>query len=389
MRVAFVVQRCGREVNGGAESLCLQVAQRMARYWHAEVLTTCALDYMTWQNHYQEGREEVDGAIVRRFRVDQPRDVESFNALSAELSSRQTTATIAEQELWMRAQGPMSSPLVSYLEQHRDNYDAFIFFGYLYATTYFGLPLVQNKAYLAPLAHDEWTIYFSMWDHFFSLPKAFVFNTAAELQFLHERFKQNALPGPVAGIGIEPPPTAPVDEFKARYKLDAPFLLYVGRIDESKGCGSLFEYFIRWKKEFGGDHKLVLLGTEVMAIPFHDDIIHLGFVGEEEKWAAMQTCDWLIMPSLHESLSMALLETWSAGRPALVNYRCSVLLRHCQESHGGLWYSTFEEWSTVLSTVDEETKRILGRQGQTYVQASYSWDRVEASYLETVESIAQ
>ena len=31
-KVAFVVQRCGVEVNGGAESLCLQMAQRLAGY---------------------------------------------------------------------------------------------------------------------------------------------------------------------------------------------------------------------------------------------------------------------------------------------------------------------------------------------------------------------
>ena len=50
MKVAFVVQRCGREVNGGAEKHCLQVATRMATQWQTEVLTTCALDYMTWDN---------------------------------------------------------------------------------------------------------------------------------------------------------------------------------------------------------------------------------------------------------------------------------------------------------------------------------------------------
>src|SRR5947209_4773232 len=87
-RVAFVVQRSGSEVNGGAETLCLQIAQRMAEHWSTEVLTTCALDYMTWDNFYPEGVEQLGSTRVRRFPVDQPRDVDAFNKLSAALHER-------------------------------------------------------------------------------------------------------------------------------------------------------------------------------------------------------------------------------------------------------------------------------------------------------------
>jgi glycosyltransferase involved in cell wall biosynthesis len=385
MKVAFVVQRCGVEVNGGAESLCLQIAQRMGAFWTTEILTTCALDYMTWENFYPEGSEPVGATTIRRFSVDQPRDVESFNRLSVELHPSRRQATLTEQENWMRAQGPVSTSLFEYLRANKESYDAFIFFGYLYATTYFGLPLVSDRAWLEPLAHDEWTIYFGMWDSFFSLPAGFIFNTSAERKFLQKRFPKNPLPGPVAGVGIKAPDKIDVQAFRARYRLTDPFLLYVGRIDESKGCGTMFEYFIRWKQEAGTTHKLVLLGKEVMPVPFHDDIIHLGFVSEEEKWAAMKGCDWLLMPSPHESLSMALLEAWSVGRPALVNAQCEVLAAHCQESHGGLWYRDFNEWKAALSITDSETRDIVGRQGEAYVKKCYSWDRIEDTYVRAID----
>src|SRR4051812_43919513 len=179
-RVAFVVQRCGLEVNGGAEFLCRQMAQRMSAHWQTEILTTCALDYMTWNNHYPAGTERLGSVAVHRFPVDRPRNVENFNRLSAELRSRQKDATLAEQENWVRVQGPLSDGLLDYLRDNKGSYDAFIFFGYLYATTYFGLPLVAEKAWLEPLAHDEWPIYFSFWDSFFRLPRGFIFNTNAE-----------------------------------------------------------------------------------------------------------------------------------------------------------------------------------------------------------------
>jgi glycosyltransferase involved in cell wall biosynthesis len=356
----------------------------MAQYWRTEILTTCALDYMTWENFYPPGAEQLGATTVRRFPVDQPRDVESFNRLSGELHSRQAEASLAEQEDWMRAQGPVSTALLDYLRAEKDRYDIFIFYGYLYATTYFGLRLVSEKAWLEPLAHDEWTMFFSMWDKFFSLPAGFIFNSEAEREFLRRRFPATVLPGPITGVGIEAPRSIDVEKFRSRYNLTLPYLLYVGRVDESKGCGALFQYFIRWKKESGDSRKLVLLGKEVMPVPFHDDIVHLGFVDDEQKWAALQGCDWLIMPSAHESLSMALLEAWAVGRPALVNGQCEVLVRHCQESHGGLWYNDFAEWSAALSTPDAKTKLILGRQGKAYVEERYSWARVEACYLEAI-----
>ncbi|MFN2507172.1 MAG: glycosyltransferase family 4 protein [Chthoniobacterales bacterium] len=384
-RVAFIVQRCGVEVNGGAEAHCLQIAQRMARHWDTEVLTTCALDYMTWENSYPAGLEEIGGTIVRRFPVDQPRDVTHFDELSARLRGRGVAATQSEQEEWMQAQGPISSGLLDYLGAHRGEYDAFIFFGYLYATTYFGLPLVQEKAFLAPLAHDEWTIYLSMWDSFFARPRALIFNTSFEKEFLRRRLPSLSLEGPVVAVGIEPPADFAPELFRARYGLDDPFLLYVGRIDESKGCRWLIENFVRARNAGRIQHKLVLAGTEVMPIPFHDDVIHLGFIDEAQKWSAMAACDWLVMPSPHESLSMVLLEAWGAGRPALVTGDAEVLVGQCRRANAGLWYRNSEEFEAILRTIDGSTKQRLGARGRQFVATHYSWERVVNNYADLFE----
>ena len=382
MRVAFIVQRCGSEVNGGAEAHCLQVAQRMSKHWETEVLTTRARDYMTWDDWYPPGPEQVGGTTIRRFPVDRPRDVEAFNRLSGELHARQAEATVAEQENWMRAQGPLSTELFDYLSASRDQYDAFIFFGYLYATTYFGLPRVREKSFLAPLAHDEWTIYFSMWEGLFSLPQRLIFNTTFERDFLRRRFPALDLNGPVVGVGIDPPHDLDAEGFRARYGLRDPFLLYVGRVDESKGCRWLIENFVRARDAGTIDTKLVLAGTEVMPIPFHDDVIHLGFVDEQQKWDAMAACDWLVMPSPHESLSMVLLEAWACGRPAIVTAQADVLVGQCCRANAGLWYRDWDDFAAILRTIDPAVKSALGEQGRRYVAERYSWDRVEEEYLQ-------
>ena len=380
-RIAFVVQRCGREVNGGAEQLCLKIAQRMIACWDVEILTTRALDYVTWADHYPAALETVDGVLIRRFPVAAIRDMTHFNQLSERLHPRRATALLAEQEAWMRAQGPWTPELFAYLEQQREACDAFIFFGYLYATTYFGLPLVRDKALLAPLAHDEWPIYLPMWDRLFSLPRGFIFNTPEERNFVRRRFPDLAPDGPVAGVAVDPPARYDGGRFRQRYSVDQPFLLYVGRIEPSKGCDELFKYFIQLRHREHQPRQLVLLGRAVMDIPRHPDIIPLGFVDEQTKWDALAACDLLVMPSPYESLSIVLLEAWTVGKPVLVNGHCEVLVGQCRRANGGLWYRNFSEFTLGLAALLQSSiSSMLGRQGGRFVKEHYSWPVIEQAY---------
>jgi glycosyltransferase involved in cell wall biosynthesis len=384
-KVAFVVQRCGLEVNGGAESLCLKIAERLSKFWDTEILTTCALDYVTWQDHYAPGLSEVLGVKLRRFRVSKKRNIDKFNRLSEKIHPHLHKVSPTEQEEWMLAQGPWSPDLVKYVEKHEHEYDAFIFFTYLYATTYFTLPLVAKKAYLAPLAHDEWPIYLSIWDEFFEKPRGFVFNTLEEQDFLKSRFPKASMEGPVAGIAVDLPKICDAEHFRQQYNINEPFLLYLGRVDPSKGCEELFSYFIKLRNWGSSFKKLVLLGESKMPIPKHPDIISLGFVDEQTKWNALAACDLLVMPSLYESLSIVLLEAWAVGKPVLVNGGCEVLVGQCRRAQGGLWYSSDDEFLIALGKMDEKVRHQLGLQGKEFVEANYTWKKIENQYLEMIE----
>jgi glycosyltransferase involved in cell wall biosynthesis len=385
-KVAFVVQRCGLEVNGGAETLCLKIAARMTKYWDVEIITTCALDYLTWKNYYPPGVTEVAGVRIQRFPVAQQREIDAFNRLSEVMYSHLHTVSLAEQEAWMQAQGPWSPELISYVKQHQNQYDAFIFFTYLYATTYFVLPLVADKAYLAPLAHNEWTIYLSMWDALFEKACNFIFNTPEERDFVKARFAKIGLDGAVAGIAVEPATIHDGHKFRQQNNIHGPFLLYVGRVDPSKGCQELFDYFIELRSHETSPRKLVLLGKPTMAIPNHPDIIALGFVDEQTKWNALAACDLLVMPSPYESLSIVLLEAWAVGKPVLVNGRCEVLVGQCKRSHGGLWYGNQTEFQVALNMMDETVRKQLGLQGKKFVESNYVWSKIEDAYLELIKS---
>ncbi len=379
-RIAFVVQRAGDEVNGGAEYLCLSVARAMSAVWDVEIITTCARDYLTWEDYYPAGVSQLDGVTIRRFSVDEHRSNKYFDGLSQKLLPHIADASLSEQEAWMRAQGPYSTALFSYIEESRDRFEIFFFFTYLYATTYFGMPLVADKAVLVPFAHDEWPIYMPFWDTFFRRPSGFVFSTPEEHGFLRRRFPGAPLNGPTIGVGVDGRDDVQGERFCRRYGINNPFVLYLGRIDPAKGCEQLISSFTRYKQLYQDTVILVLVGRAAMDIPTLPFLRAVGFVDEESKFDALAAAKVAIMPSALESLSIVLLEAWSVGRPVLVNAASDVLVGQTQRANGGLWYGDDAEFVAALRILLGDDGPRLGRYGRAFVEKNYRTARIISDY---------
>ena len=52
-KIAIINQRYGLEVNGGSELYSRQIAERLKAKYEVEVLTSCAVEYVKWQNYYK------------------------------------------------------------------------------------------------------------------------------------------------------------------------------------------------------------------------------------------------------------------------------------------------------------------------------------------------
>ena len=379
-RIAFVVQRAGLEVNGGAEAVCLSVARSLASVWDVDIITTTARDYTTWASTYPAGAEQFDGVTIRRFAVDAPREPAAFDRLSRTFRRRLRTAPMAEQEAWMKAQGPYSTALLHYIAEHRDDYELFFFYTYLYATTYFGLPLVAEKAWLVPFAHDEWMLGAALWDSFFTRPAGLVFSTPEERELVARRFPGAATAGPVIGSGVTMPDVTDPARFRRAYGITEPYVLYLGRIDPSKGIDELLAAFGAYKRDRNDDLSLVLVGRAETPIDERPSVRALGFVDERDKIDALAGAEVVIMPSRFESLSIAVLEAWSVGKPVLVTAKSRVLVAQARRAQGGLWYANAAEFAAALDILRGPAGRRLGACGYAFVKQAYDWPRIVAAY---------
>src|SRR5438874_2627915 len=145
MRLCFVVQRFGPEIAGGAESACRQFAIRMAKRGHdVHAATTCARDYTDWANVFPAGESDDNDVRVHRFAVDRRRDNDLFNAINPRVLAGDKPVPLHLQRTWMRMQGPFAPALPQWIEAQATDFDAVIFFTYLYWTTWAALPVAAR-----------------------------------------------------------------------------------------------------------------------------------------------------------------------------------------------------------------------------------------------------
>src|SRR5262249_40602785 len=158
---------------------------------------------------------------------------------------------------------------------------------------------------------------------------AILFSTPTEQAFVNQLFGTSSVVQDVVGVGSEPPHSTNGERFLSSHEAQLegrPFLLYAGRINERKGCRVLLNYIAR----FGDDlpeypFKLVLIGARDMDIPADPNVLHLGYLAEEDKFDAFDAAAVIVQPSQYESLSLVTLEAWHLGKPVLVNGDCNVL----------------------------------------------------------------
>lgn len=386
-KILFVVQRYGLEVNGGAELHCRQLAERLKDEYDVSVLTTCAIDYVTWKNEYKEGIEHINGVKVIRKKVDFERNQKKFNKISAKLNNEKDNINLGIE--WQEAQGPHSSELIKYLEDYKDDYDVIIFLTYLYYTTYFGLKVAPEKSILIPTAHDEPPIYYSIFNETFNLPKAILYSTTTERDFVNKRFKNDYIESDIVGLGVDINENAQDIDLEKTFDIKDDYVVYIGRIDESKGCKEMFEYFLEYKKIYNSNLKLVLAGKSAMEIPGNKDIVTLGFVSEDEKVNLIRKSKLLILPSKFESLSLSTLEAMYLKVPVLLNGKCEVLKQHAILSNGGLYYENKWEFIETLDYLIRNSKiaERMGENGRKYVDVNYKWDVIIEKLKKNIENL--
>lgn len=409
MNVAFVVQRYGAEVAGGAEGLCRDTARALVRAGErVTVFTTTARDYLAWDPFYPEGVTDDDGVEVRRYAVDPPDPQRSADLVRHLGLSPGDPALEAE---WAMAQGPVSRDMLSALsglgDSHQSrsaresSYDAVACWTYLYATSQLAMPLVRDRAVLVPLAHEEPMLRFTLTRGVIRMAKALAFMTSEERRLVVDTAEVHDTPGVVVGAGLDPSPDGDADRARRRWALPPRFALYLGRVDAAKGVDALIrahrDYVEAAIREAGADGRtappgtlgLVLAGREAPGMDIPPWVTTTGFITDEERADLLAAAEVVVLPSPYESLSLVALEAWRARRPTLGYARAQVVAGQTARSGGGLLYTGPETYARQLARLaaNPDERHAMGGSGRAFA-AGVTWDACVARWHQVLEAAA-
>lgn len=385
-RLAIVVQRCHPQALGGSEALAWHYAQLLSAHYEVEILTSCALDYVSWDNALPAGEEPRDGVTIRRFPSAFARGrafTELHRRMLADHARGGTLAHWREAlaEEFIRVQGPWCPSLIAHLAAQHADYKAVIACTYLYPTSYFALDVVpRSKRVLVPTLHDEPPAYLPALAQRARECAHLLWLTDAERDLGRRLWQVEH--GEVIGMAVETAPAAPEQRAK-------PYFLYCGRIDESKGLRVLLAAFEQVRARHAVE--LVLTGSDALGLSGERGVSYLGHVEEARKFALMAGCAAFVMPSAHESFSIVTLEAMAQGAPVIVNGACAVLADHVTHSGCGKVFRGVDECAQQMTQAlvpHGDGRADQATRGRAYVRERYAHECVAAALHDAIAQVA-
>ncbi len=129
-------------------------------------------------------------------------------------------------------------------------------------------------------------------------------------------------------------PPSYIELVRQKYKLDFPFILYVGNLEPKKNIPTLLKAFTLFSSKNSGDYKLVIVGHKVWRyepifntikdLNLQDKVIFLGYVPEEDVPGIYNAANLFVLPSIYEGFGLPPLEAMACGVPVVTSNSSSL-----------------------------------------------------------------
>jgi glycosyltransferase involved in cell wall biosynthesis len=408
-RIAFVMTWFGRDAAGGAESEARGLIQALrihAPEIEVEVFATTLKEFAAdWDTAFHPaGTQLEDGVPIHRFAAEAiNRDVFHFlngtylmkGGTEACWNNHQQRRSPVDPlaEAYFLRHMIYSPALLEQLIKQRDEYDAFVLIPYLFTTTVLASHLIGDRCLLLPCLHDERYAFMDIYEDAFNAVHSALCHVRSEVD-LYRRLYPHAAPPTLLGEQVDVDvPQGNAEQFRTKYGITAPFLLYAGRQVEGKNLPLLIDWFTthRQSSPEHADLQLVLLGKGDLDFSKTPGVHALGYIPAEDKLGAYRAALSLVMLSVFESFSIVLMEAWLQETPVIVHADCAVTRDHVNDSSGGLAVRDVEEFTAAINRLraDEKLRMQMGQKGRAYVLEHYRPEMIVQRFKKALEAVQQ
>jgi glycosyltransferase involved in cell wall biosynthesis len=231
-----------------------------------------------------------------------------------------------------------------------------------------------------------------IYEKMFTSAKGIVFHSRSEEAIAKKIYCIDNITSEVIGGGVDSDFESNPDRFRNKYNIGN-FILYAGRKESGKNVPTLVNLFTRYIDAHNDGLKLVLIGPGKVDIPtkYLDRIVDLGYVAKQDKYDAYAAATAFCNPSVNESFSIVIMESWLCEVPVIVNSDCDVTREHCINSNAGLYYSNYEEFEACIKFYlgNGDFRKKMGRLGRKYVLGNYTWGTIIERYKQFFRSLGE
>ena len=178
---------------------------------------------------------------------------------------------------------------------------------------------------------------------------------------------------------------------------EAPFILFMGRLNLIKGPDLLLSAFVLAGKHISNYH-LVFAGSDegmrsdllsfAKEAGMQDRVHFIGFVDGLNKLIAYQLASLLVVPSRQEAMSIVALEAAACGTPVMLTDQCGFTEVRNVDSRLEVPATVSGLTSGLLQVLkDSEHLPELGERLKEYVLQRYTWSSVVSEYLNLYKKI--
>lgn len=195
---------------------------------------------------------------------------------------------------------------------------------------------------------------------------------------------------------LEPVSDETATEMRKELKLDAPYILYVGRLDPDKNVENVVRAYSLLVKAGRCGHLLVIAGAKdhrasnvhqlVRKLGLEDRVRFTGYVKDEHLVALLHEAEALCYPSLNEGFGLPVLEAMAAGTP-VVTSNISSLPEVAGDSGVLVNPRSAREIAKGLRSILGTAKgRELAESGRERAR-TFTWERTAAQTLQAYDDV--